>query len=93
MAVKKSTRARAAPATKTTATSAMSGTSTAQSPPRAMWTRAGLIEVRYVTRIATRRPTMSPKRIDTGGAAALTGGRALFLLDRALALDAIARER
>src|SRR5580700_763888 len=35
---------------------------------------------------------MSPKRIDTGGAA-LPGRGALFLFDRALALDAVARER
>src|SRR5690348_15446570 len=36
---------------------------------------------------------MSPKRIDTSGTAALPGGGALFLFDRALALDAVPRER
>src|SRR5713101_1685064 len=43
--------------------------------------------------MAKSRPTMSPKRIDTDGARALPGGGALFLFDRALAPDAVPRER
>src|SRR6185503_13671762 len=45
--------------------------------------------------MAKSRPTTRPKRIDTDGpgAAALPGRGTLFLFDRALALDAVARVR
>src|ERR1700730_13609973 len=43
--------------------------------------------------MAKSRPTTRPRRIDTGGGETLAGRGALFLFDRALALDAVARER
>src|SRR5512143_3289055 len=43
--------------------------------------------------MAKSRPTTRPRRIDTEGGATLPRGGALFLFDRALALDAVARER
>ncbi len=90
-----STRASPAPAPNTTATSAISGTSQAQSPPRATCTRLGIEGGQVGDDDGEEEADDEPEadRHGRSGAAALAGGGALFLFDRALAVDAVARER